>query len=105
MLVWVSFAGGQRLRRIAVGSIQAGARYSAMHDAGMGALGISRGADQDGSNPAETFHDVQRYIKSDYVDKISDDSRLSFGAVRTMLMSLDDRSTSEERQSIQPSNG
>lgn len=44
-------------------------------------------------NPSETFRDVLLMMRSEYVDRIDDDTKLVSGAVRTMLYSLDDPAT------------
>lgn len=41
----------------------------------------------------ETFQDVLEMVRSEYVDKVDDDAKLSAGAVRTMLYTLDDPMT------------
>jgi carboxyl-terminal processing protease len=92
LIAWASFAGGQRLRQRAAGPIQT--RVTSLPEASLGGGEFVRRAEQDSdSDPAETFQDVLRYVKNDYVDRISDDSKLSAGAVRTMLASLDDPRT------------
>src|SRR5205823_13172061 len=95
LVVGVSFAGGQRLRRAVVNPIRGATRISSLPEAGLaGMFNFGSNREQnDGASPADTFQDVYRYVKSEYVDRIEDDKKLSFGAVKTMLMSLDDPKT------------
>ena len=90
LVAWASFAGGQRLRQYTVGAIEQTGTPILRN---LGA-GLIRAADTtDDNDPAETFQEVLRYVKSDYVDRINDDLKLSSGAVKTMLQSLDDPRT------------
>jgi len=96
LVVGVSFAGGQRLRRAVVNPIVGHeTRISSLPDVGLtGIFGLGSSPQQgDGGSPADTFQDVYRYIKSEYVDHLDDDKKLSFGAVKTMLLSIDDPKT------------
>lgn len=94
LIVGVSFAGGKHLRRVAAGPIPANARISSLPESGIGMREKTTVLEQGGdTNPQETFQEVYRYIKSDYVDRIGDDRKLGFGAVRSMLLSLDDPRT------------
>jgi carboxyl-terminal processing protease len=89
-LAWASYAGGQRLRHLAVNLGQR-VRLSGLP---IGSSSVALAAeDSDTSDPAETFQEVLRYVKSEYVDRINNDSKLGFGAVKTMLLSLDDPKT------------
>jgi len=93
-LVYVSFAGGQRLRDVVVGPIPNNTRVSALPEAFRGNVEVAQTPDQEDENsPAETFREVLRYVKSEYVERIEDDTKLGFGAVRAMLVSLDDPKT------------
>lgn len=62
-----------------------------------GAGGGSAHADISGAyspvKPAQTFASVLEITRSEYVDKIEDETKLASGAVRTMLYSLDDPAT------------
>lgn len=93
LLIGASFAGGQRLRQSVVSPVRT--QLTSLPELGIaGPLGASSVFEQgDDSSPAETFQDVYRYVKSEYVDRVSNDRKLSFGAVRTMIMSLDDPKT------------
>jgi carboxyl-terminal processing protease len=42
---------------------------------------------------SQSFLEVLRYIRSEFVDRVENDSKLGYGAVRTMLVSLDDPKT------------
>jgi carboxyl-terminal processing protease len=70
-------------------------RISSLPEAGLsGLFGLGSAPQQgDGGSPADTFQDVYRYIKSEYVDHLDDDKKLSYGAVKTMLLSMDDPKT------------
>ena len=93
LLIGASFAGGQRLRQSVVSPVRT--QLTSLPELGIvGPLGAGSAFEQgDDSSPAETFQDVYRYVKSEYVDRVSNDRKLSFGAVRTMIMSLDDPKT------------
>lgn len=58
--------------------------------------GTSLGAappSQEAGDAAETFLQVQRYLLTEYVDRITDTRKLGQGAVRAMALSLDDPMT------------
>jgi carboxyl-terminal processing protease len=94
LVVYGSFAGGQMLRKASVGPIEVDMRVSSLPESNIGGSGSAKAAEQDETgNPAETFQEVLRYVKLKYVDRIDDDKKLGFGAVRTMLISLDDPKT------------
>jgi len=44
-------------------------------------------------SPIDTFRDVLEMVHTEYVEKVDDDTKLSAGAVRTMLYALDDPAT------------
>lgn len=92
-IVWASFAAGQHLRRVAAGPIERQSnRVASLPENGIGGTSenATPAAQDNGVDPAETFQTVLNYVKSDYVDKIADDKKLGFGAIKTMLVSLDD---------------
>lgn len=91
LIVCASFAGGRHFRRVAVGPVRVNTRVTSLPESGIGAT--SDTAPDQNDNPADTFDDVYRYIHTDYVDKVDDEKKLSYGALRTMLMSLDDPKT------------
>lgn len=94
LVVGISFAGGQRIRRAVANPLVRETRISSLTDSGLaGMLNFAQREQGDGSSPADTFQDVYRYVKSEYVDRVDNDRKLSFGAVKTMLMSLDDPKT------------
>ncbi len=86
LLIGASFAGGQRLRQAVVSPVRT--QLTSLPEMGIsGPVGLGSGFEQgDDSTPAETFQDVYKYIKSEYVDHVSTDKKLSFGAVRTMII-------------------
>lgn len=45
------------------------------------------------ATPLDTFRDVVSMVRSEYVDKVEDETKLAAGAVRAMLYSLDDPAT------------
>ncbi len=91
LVVGASFAGGRQLRRVAVGPLHRNARVSSLAGAGLGGVEMVAAAENgDDSTPNETFQTVYQYIKSEYVDRVDNDSKLANGAVRNMLASLDD---------------
>lgn len=93
-LVYVSFAGGQRLRSVVAGPVSDKTRVSALPEMFRGRVEAAQSPDaDDGSDPGNTFLEVLRYVRNEYVDPIDDETRMSYGAVRTMLMSLDDPKT------------
>jgi carboxyl-terminal processing protease len=68
-------------------------RVSALPEAGIGGTSSDDALVPDDVAPEETFKDVLRYIKSDYVERAEDEKKLGFGAVKSMLASLDDPKT------------
>jgi carboxyl-terminal processing protease len=90
--VWASFACGQLLRRTTAPAVETRVRLSSLPESGAGTGDILGVAQQDG-DPARTFNEVLAYVKGEYVDRIEDDKKLGFGAVKTMLLSLDDPKT------------
>jgi carboxyl-terminal processing protease len=95
LVVCGSFAAGRRLRQVVAHTNFPNARVTALPESGIGARadeGLTA-AQLNDSSPAETFLEVLKYIKSDYVERITDEKKLGFGAVRTMLASLDDPKT------------
>ncbi len=105
LLIFASFAGGRKLRNVAASPIREHQRLSAYPAGGLGAGDFAQALGQEDASPAETFQNVYRYIKSDYVDKVADDRRLGDWAVRTMVLSLDDPTTrfydAAEREKLQ----
>ncbi|MCC6730007.1 MAG: PDZ domain-containing protein [Chthonomonadales bacterium] len=94
LVVCASFAGGRHIRRIADATIVSPSRFTALPAAAIGASDYRPSADDDSAiDPSETFRDVLRYVRTEYVDRVTDDGKLSAGAVKTMLMSLDDPRT------------
>ncbi|MEP6754890.1 MAG: S41 family peptidase [Chthonomonadales bacterium] len=87
-----SFAFGQLVRSRSNPLVTHGIRFTSSEPTGSASL-LGHKPEQDDSSPGETFKDVLRYIKSDYVDKIDNDQKLGFGAVKTMLASLEDPKT------------
>ena len=92
LLVGFSFAGGRKLRQVAAAPIVENTRVTSLPEANIGGL-LGLGARQGEGNPAQTFKEVYDYIKQEYVDKVDNDSKLSQGALRSMLASLDDPKT------------
>lgn len=93
LVVGASFAGGRHLRRIAAPGSALGGRITSLADAGISLPDASGATPNENRNPADTFLEVQRFVKSEYVEHISDDRKLAQGTVRAMLMSLDDPKT------------
>jgi carboxyl-terminal processing protease len=96
LVVAASFAGGRHLRRVAATPLNTSPLTTSLPEANIGsAEGLSslETFQQGGGDPADTFDEVLRYMKSEYVERLNDDKKLGFGAVRTMLMSLDDPKT------------
>lgn len=92
LVLCAAFAGGRRLRTVAAGPIYERTRLTALSGL-TGALGLKGGGQGDDTDPGQTFQDVYRYMKSEYVDPIKDEPKLGHGAVRAMLASLDDPKT------------
>jgi carboxyl-terminal processing protease len=67
-------------------------RVSSLPEAGIGGTSDAASPPQDVA-PEDTFNEVLRYVRSDYVERVDDEKRLGFGAVKTMLASLDDPKT------------
>ena len=93
LLVGFAFSGGRKLRQVAASPITENARVTSLPEAKIGRiLGIG-GRQGDTNSPVQTFKDVYDHIKGEYVDKIDNDTKLSQGALRAMLASLDDPKT------------
>lgn len=94
-IVCASFATGRRLRQVIAHTDHSKARVTALPESAIGARTNDTTATEpfDDASPAETFLEVLKYVKSDYVERITDEKKLGFGAVRTMLASLDDPQT------------
>ncbi len=87
-----SFAAGQLIRRHFSGPNASPLRFTSSNaGAGTGILGFNQ--QQDDSAPVEVFKDVLGKIRGEYVDRVDDEKKLGFGAVKTMLASLDDSKT------------
>ncbi len=94
LVVGASFAGGRQLRRVAAGPLHRSARLTSLRGEGISGVDLVAASDaSDDSSPGETFQTVYQYIKSDYVDRVDNDAKLSNGAVKRMLLSLDDPHT------------
>lgn len=95
LIVCGSYAAGRRLRQVVARTDFSRARVTALPESAIGAKANDTPATEqlDDSSPAETFLEVLKYVKSDYVERITDEKKLGFGAVRTMLASLDDPQT------------
>ena len=93
LVIGGSFATGRQLRQSVAGPI--GSRVTALPGVGIGAgAGLMPGfAQSDDTSPASTFQDVYTYVKQQYVDRVDNDQKLGFGAVRSMLAALDDPKT------------
>ena len=93
ILIAFSFVGGRKLRQVAASPIVENARVTSLPEAKIGGI-LGFGARQgDTGNPAKTFQEIYNYIKEEYVDKVESDAKLSHGALRAMLASLDDPKT------------
>lgn len=93
VIAWLSFACGQLLRKTADTLPASRVRVSAMPEAHVtGAMTHTSPVEQE-EDSAQTFLEVLRYVKSEYVDRVDDDRKLGYGAVRTMLVSMDDPKT------------
>jgi carboxyl-terminal processing protease len=92
LAVWASFACGQLLRRSTAPAVETRVRLSSLPDSGAG-MGDIVGVTQQGDDPAHTFNEVLDYVRKEYVDHVEDEKKLGFGAVKTMLLSLDDPKT------------
>jgi Periplasmic protease len=93
VIAWLSFACGQLLRKTADTLPASRVRVSAMPEAHVtGAMAHTSPVEQE-EDSAQTFLEVLRYVKSEYVDRVDDDRKLGYGAVRTMLVSMDDPKT------------
>ncbi|MGC8667455.1 MAG: S41 family peptidase [Chthonomonadales bacterium] len=93
LVIGGSFATGRHLRYAIAGPV--GSRVTALPGVGIGsATGTGTAFIQsDDASPANTFQDVYTYVKQQYVDRVENDEKLSFGAVRSMLAALDDPKT------------
>jgi hypothetical protein len=88
LLVVFSFAGGRRLRQVAAAPMVENARVTSLPEARLGGfLGLG-GRQGDNSNPVQTFKEVYDYVKSEFVDKLENDTKLTQGALKAMLASL-----------------
>ncbi len=93
LLIAFSFIGGRKLRQVAAAPILENARVTSLPEAKIGGI-LGLGARQgDTGNPAKTFQEIYNYIRDEYVDKVESDAKLSHGALRAMLASLDDPRT------------
>lgn len=101
LLATASFVFGQSLRHsVAVPPRRAQLenRVSALPEAGIGGTSDMAADTRDAQDaqdvaPEDTFNEVLRYVKSEYVERVDDEKKLGFGAVKTMLASLDDPKT------------
>jgi len=92
LAVWASFACGQLLRRTTAPAVETRVRLSSLPDSGAG-MGDIAGVTQQSDDTAHTFNEVLDYVRKEYVDRVEDEKKLGFGAVKTMLLSLDDPKT------------
>ena len=96
LLAIVSFLFGQSLRQSVSASPIAGSldnRVSSLSQSGIGGTASTDEINPDEVAPEDTFLEVLRYVRGDYVEKVDDEKRLGYGAVRSMLASLDDPKT------------
>jgi carboxyl-terminal processing protease len=93
VMAWLSFVCGRVMRDTADAAPARRVRLSAMPETHLGALGTARTEPEQETDAAQSFLEVLRYVKTEFVDRIDDDRKLGFGAVRTMLVSLDDPKT------------
>lgn len=93
LVIGGSFATGRQLRRAVAGPIES--RVTALPGVGIGTSSDAGSPfiQSDDASPANTFQDVYTYVKQQYVDRVDNDEKLSYGAVRSMLASLDDPKT------------
>ncbi len=119
LIAGASFVCGQGLRKSvtpprALSNLDN--RVSSLPEAGIGGTSTDNAdngdnaAQPDDIAPEETFKEVLRYIKGDYVDKVDDEKKLGFGAVKSMLATLDDPKTrfldpAQRKQLIDQING
>ncbi len=70
-------------------------RFSQITDSRVGASAAQLGSAEAATDvsPVETFRDVIEMVRSEYVEKVTDETKLASGAVRTMLYALDDTAT------------
>lgn len=94
-IVGASFAVGMALRGWVDGRRPTILNLSKLADArgGGGAANADSRPSAQAMSATDTFQDVMDMMRAEYVDKIEDDSKLSAGAVRTMLYALDDPKT------------
>jgi carboxyl-terminal processing protease len=112
-LAIASFVYGQSLRQSVSASPRPARldnRVSSLPQSGIGGTASTDDFDPGDVPPDETFKEVLRYVRGDYVEKVEDEKKLGFGAVRSMLASLDDPKTrfldpAQRRQFIDQMNG
>lgn len=90
LLAWASFAGGQQMRKMVV---QRTLHMLPSTFPNSTSLFAMDSPDANATSPSETFQEVLQYVNDDYVDPIRDETKLGFGAVKNMLLSLDDPKT------------
>jgi len=113
LLAAASFVCGQALRHSVLPGHRLAHldnRVSSLPEAGIGGTASDETLDPDDVAPEDTFKEVLRYVKGDYVDRVDDEKKLGFGAVKAMLASLDDPRTrfydpTQRRQLIDQLNG
>lgn len=94
LVAGASFVAGQGLRHYATGPIHLSNRVTSLPEASLGTASREAVEEfQDDSDPDETFKEVLRYVKGEYVDPIKEDKKLGFGAVKAMVTALDDPKT------------
>jgi len=93
LVVAVVFPLGMWLRSWVDSRRPVGISYQQLTDARGGSAQADSVGPAVAVKPAETFSAVLDIMRSEYVEKIEDESKLSAGAVRTMLYALDDPAT------------
>lgn len=92
LLLVVAFAGGRQMRRGESARLSEQERVALMPESALRRV-FELSASEIGTEPDDTFREVLQRVRSDYVEPITDESKLAAGAVRTMLASLDDPKT------------
>lgn len=94
LIVGISFAGGQKLRQFA-GAPPSRPALSLAYNMPEGQGGGGAGLSEPAGDPPRLFDEVLRSVRENYVDPLreKDQSRMSQGAVRTLLATLDDPRT------------
>lgn len=110
LVAWASFACGQLLRNTAETTPAGRVRLSAMPETHLSGLGSARVGTEQEEDAAQSLLEVLRYVKSEFVDRVDDDKKLGYGAVRTMVVSLDDPKTrffdpAQKKQLLERLNG